>query len=289
MGSLRDSQLMVLWMSGRTYRKGETVALHHHDFNQIQVILSGEEQIQLLDQHYTVFGGQLYLVSPHTPHAFKFKHDAVVIDIKFTLVAELQRLLNQVTQPPIFPVTNREDFRQLLVQALMAQRHAVPYGMLRLDVRLKDLLLAVMMTSNTPTETIPETTYMTPETSFAPLRYLQQYYAQPIQLGDLARHFHYSKNYMIEICKKKTGTTPNVLLQLIRIRHAKDDLEYTDLSINDIAIRVGLDANYLTRLFKQQVGQSPLKYRHLVQAERQQNITLLQSFDWQQQPKIQHD
>lgn len=289
METLRDSQLTVLWMSGRTYQKGETVAVHHHDFNQVQVILSGEEQIQLQDQHYTVFGGQLYLVSPHTPHAFKFKHDAMVIDIKFTLAVELQRLLNQVTQPPIFPVTNREDFRQLLAQALMAQHHAVPYGMLRVDVRLKDLLLAVVLASGTPTEAISETTYMTPETTFAPLRYLQQHYAQPIQLGDLARHFHYSKNYMIEICKKKTGTTPNVLLQLIRLRHAKNYLEYTDLSINAIAIRVGLDANYLTRLFKQQVGQSPLKYRHVVQAERRQNVTLLRSFDWQRQPKIQHD
>ncbi|MGP4117525.1 AraC family transcriptional regulator [Levilactobacillus zymae] len=286
MEPLRDSQLTVLWMSGRTYQRGEAVALHQHEFNQLQLVLSGEEHVQLADRPYTVFGGQLYLVTPRTPHAFKFNHDAVIIDIKFTTSPDLQRLLNQVAQLPIFPVSDRESFRRLLTQALAAQRQPTPYGMLRVDVRLKDLLLTLVVDQNGLVTPIPEATYMSPDTSFAPLRYLQQHYATPLRLADLARHFHYSKNYMIEICKRETGVTPNTLLQLIRIRHVKNYLAYTELSINDIAIHVGLDANYLTRLFKQQVGQSPLKYRQTIQAERRQNITLLRSFDHQQQPKI---
>ncbi|GEO69632.1 helix-turn-helix transcriptional regulator [Levilactobacillus acidifarinae] len=288
MQPLRDSQLTVLWMSGRTYQRGETVARHQHHFNQLQLVLSGEEQVQLAQRHGTVFGGQLYLVTPQTPHAFKFNHDAVIIDIKFTVSPDLQRLLNQVAQPPIFTVSDCESFRRLLTQALTAQRHPTPYGMLRVDVRLKDLLLTVVLDQAEKGTAVPETTYMSPDTSFVPLRYLQQHYAEPLQLADLARHFHYSKNYVIEICKRETGATPNVLLQLIRIRHAKNYLAYTELSINDIAIHVGLDANYLTRLFKQRVGQSPLKYRQTIQAERRQNVTLLRSFDHQQQPKIQH-
>ncbi len=61
------------------------------------------------------------------------------------------------------------------------------------------------------------------------------------------------------------GMTPNQYLQDLRTENARDLLKTTDLSISDVAERVGYrDTAYFARLFKSRVGLTPTEYKRMV-------------------------
>ena len=67
-----------------------------------------------------------------------------------------------------------------------------------------------------------------------------------------------------DLIKKETGQTAKDYIQNKTIEFAKKILFETDKSINEIAFELGFKyPQHFTRLFKQQVGQTPKEYRNL--------------------------
>lgn len=79
-----------------------------------------------------------------------------------------------------------------------------------------------------------------------------------------AKSLHLSSNYFGDLIKKETGQTAKDYIQNKTIEFAKKILFETDKSINEIAFELGFKyPQHFTRLFKQQVGQTPKEYRNL--------------------------
>lgn len=79
-----------------------------------------------------------------------------------------------------------------------------------------------------------------------------------------AKTLHLSSNYFGDLIKKETGQTAKDYIQNKTIEFAKKILFETDKSINEIAFELGFKyPQHFTRLFKQQVGQTPKQYRNL--------------------------
>lgn len=79
-----------------------------------------------------------------------------------------------------------------------------------------------------------------------------------------AKILHLSSNYFGDLIKKETGQTAKDYIQNKTIEFAKKILFETDKSINEIAFELGFKyPQHFTRLFKQQVGQTPKEYRNL--------------------------
>ena len=73
-----------------------------------------------------------------------------------------------------------------------------------------------------------------------------------------------SRGYFGDLIKKETGMTAQRYIQNKIIDLSKRDLRGTDLSIVEIAFRLGFDyPQHFTRLFKKQTGYSPTEYRKL--------------------------
>ena len=73
-----------------------------------------------------------------------------------------------------------------------------------------------------------------------------------------------SPNYFGELVKKETGKTPHEYIQAKVIDLAKERIFDTSKSVSEIAYGLGFKyPQHFTRLFKQQVGQTPLEYRSL--------------------------
>lgn len=71
-----------------------------------------------------------------------------------------------------------------------------------------------------------------------------------------------SANYFGDLIKKETGKTAQEYIQLKLVDLAKEKLAGTNRSIADIAEELGFKyATHFTRLFKKQVGLSPIEYR----------------------------
>lgn len=98
--------------------------------------------------------------------------------------------------------------------------------------------------------------------------WLQENFAEEIKLADIAEKFALSERQIVRRFKLATGKTPAMYLQYIRINAAMDLLQATNLSIQDIASRVGLaDKSYFAAVFKKTLSVSPSEYRKTVRAK----------------------
>ncbi|MBT2289987.1 helix-turn-helix transcriptional regulator [Paenibacillus albidus] len=85
---------------------------------------------------------------------------------------------------------------------------------------------------------------------------------EEITLEQIAEHFKYNKNYLSRIYKKHVGIGIAEQFIKFRLKHAKELLTETDLSINEIASEVGYeDSKYFMRLFKKYESVTPTQYR----------------------------
>ena len=93
-------------------------------------------------------------------------------------------------------------------------------------------------------------------------KHLDEHYAEKITLDDLAKRFFINKFYLSKIFKETYGTTVNNYLISKRITRAKQLLRFTDMTVDEIGVAVGMgDANYFSRMFRKVEGTSPSEYR----------------------------
>lgn len=98
--------------------------------------------------------------------------------------------------------------------------------------------------------------------------WMQDNYAKSINLEQLAMRFGMSVRTLNRRFKAAIGKTPINYLQQIRVNTAKDLLKTTNLSLTEIADRVGYqDAAYLSDLFKRFLATSPSAYRETVRGK----------------------
>ena len=94
------------------------------------------------------------------------------------------------------------------------------------------------------------------------VHYFNEAYAQDICIEDYAANRHMSVCWLIRIFKRYMGITPLQYIASVRINKAKELLEGTDYSIQEIGNIVGYDNPlYFSRIFKKLVGCSPSQYR----------------------------
>lgn len=99
---------------------------------------------------------------------------------------------------------------------------------------------------------------------FSIKNYLDQHYNEELDLDVIAQKFYISKYYLSHQFKNITGYGFKNYIQLLRINRAKIFLQSTDLSVNEICIRIGYDnINYFIRLFKEKENITPHQYRKL--------------------------
>ena len=76
------------------------------------------------------------------------------------------------------------------------------------------------------------------------------------------RRLKINKFYLSKIFKETYGTTINNYLISKRITRAKQLLHFTDMTVDEIGVAVGMaDANYFSRMFRKVEGISPREYR----------------------------
>lgn len=97
--------------------------------------------------------------------------------------------------------------------------------------------------------------------AFEVLAYMENHLAT-ITLEHAAEVFHFHPNYLSSLLKKNTGLTFTQCLIDLRLKYAKNYLEQTELSIQEIAEEVGYtDKAFFFRIFKKNIGTTPGNYR----------------------------
>jgi AraC-like DNA-binding protein len=95
------------------------------------------------------------------------------------------------------------------------------------------------------------------------IRYIDKNLEKRMSLEQLARVCHLHPNYFSKLFQKIMGVRPIEYINRKRIQKAQMLLLTTDISLNLIAQKVGLnDAAYLSRLFRKYTEQTPAQYRN---------------------------
>jgi AraC-like DNA-binding protein len=95
------------------------------------------------------------------------------------------------------------------------------------------------------------------------IEYMQNHLYMPVTLESLASIVNLSLSHYSSIFRKKTGYSPIVYFNHLKIQHACQFLQFTSLRINEISSKLGIeDPYYFSRLFSKVMGISPMDYRN---------------------------
>ena len=98
--------------------------------------------------------------------------------------------------------------------------------------------------------------------------YVRKYYYTDITVRELAENILFmNQNYVSHLFAERKGISFSAFLRQVRVEHAKEFLKNADYSVTDVAMRVGYnDTSQFIRIFKQETGMTPKKYRsHMIQ------------------------
>ena len=92
--------------------------------------------------------------------------------------------------------------------------------------------------------------------------YIQQNFTGKISLREFGEQFHLSEKYISRYFKEHFHITLSQYVTYLRLEHAKQLLQDTDIPVTDVAMQSGYqNVSYFIRSFKKTYGVSPLKYR----------------------------
>lgn len=152
------------------------------------------------------------------------------------------------------------EYKQLLQQIFELASSDSYVKDMEINERLSALLTLLMKESWHPDTASPHSS------GKRNLREIKDYidlnYTQKITLDNLAQQFFINKFYLTRLFKEQFGISVNNYLLQVRTTQAKQLLRFTDLSIEQISQKCGMeDANYFSRMFKKIEGITPGEYR----------------------------
>jgi AraC-like DNA-binding protein len=94
------------------------------------------------------------------------------------------------------------------------------------------------------------------------IEFMQQNLSKSLTLEQIAQSANLSVSFFSRKFKQETGYPPIEYFNQLRLQKACQLLHFSQLRVNEIAVQIGIeDPFYFSRLFKQQMGVSPAKYR----------------------------
>ena len=92
--------------------------------------------------------------------------------------------------------------------------------------------------------------------------YIDQNFTDRLSLETVANQFNVNKSYLLRLFKENTGITVNNYILQKRILMAKNELRFSNKTLEVIAEECGFEgANYFIRIFKKVEGLTPGEYR----------------------------
>ena len=106
----------------------------------------------------------------------------------------------------------------------------------------------------------------------AVIHYMKENIETHISLEDIARYMGYSVSHFSAFFRQHTGHSPIHYFNILKIERACELMRDTNLKLNQISYRVGIEDNYyFSRLFSKHVGMSPSAYREQLRGKNSEN------------------
>lgn len=247
---------------------------HSHDEIEIYFLISGQRYYFINNETHLVLPRNLVLIRENLPHkVFSAGYGHFERYILYINRHILTRKLNISDSERIFDIFDGNKFVYRLDDAAIIESilHKMYVSGLENPNSLQKRELLLSLTAellNKLADSIKNLDDSPSDISYVNKNmiqiadYINKNYSTKISLSFLAEKFSLSKYYLCKLFKKSIGFTFSDFLNNVRITEAKKMLETTDLKVAEIASKTGYnDIAYFSRVFKKNMGISPLKYR----------------------------
>ena len=213
-------------------------------------LMSGEMELKYQGKTYTARADDVFFLDLSHPHAYKALTD---IRIQQYLIGgcSSQAYFNLLYQQygPLIPGRGNVAFLFSCLQRETAEQ--IPN-----DHRISWLfheLLGTLAIQSAPEHSRPVT---------LALEYMETHFQEECGLEELSRRVSLSKYHLLRLFKRETGRTPHEYLSAVRLRHAKELLTETSLSVEEIGFRCGFSSSTaFIRSFRQATSITPASFR----------------------------
>ncbi|SEN84363.1 AraC family transcriptional regulator [Paenibacillus sp. OV219] len=249
---------------------------------QLFCLLSGEAEVRIGQEHYTLHAGDSALYGPHCPHKITVKSDAVFIGIHFAYIQESlapvhpaysieacseEELQTSVRRsyklelyndellelPPFFTLPGLEPILMRIVNEYLNEQ---PGFRVVLRALMTELLAAIVRNQLTKRPRSLEQSKIDPA-----LTAINKQPEKNWTVNELAALCGYHVIYFSSLFRKCTGESPKQYLISERIRKAKYYL-LSGEKMEVIAERLGYaSVHYFSRNFKEETGLTPTEFK----------------------------
>ena len=161
---------------------------------------------------------------------------------------------------PVFNSNRLEKYKAVLEELYIIASSDDYVRDMRLHEKLSSLLILLMEDAWDEDKSIAHSDITT--TDIQEIKeYIDVNFKEKITLDRLAEAFYINKSYMQSLFKDRYGSTINAYLNQVRITYVKQQLRFTDKTIEVLAAELHIDPPYLSRMFKKIEGISPSSFR----------------------------
>lgn len=226
-------------------------------------VTSGSGSLSYQGKEYSLSPGSMVFIDCHNPYSHTTDPDNLwTLHWVHFYGPTMGSVYNKYCERGGRPVFTPDDSTSFLTvwEDLISTAASTDYMRdMKINSYLSELLVLIMMESWHP----EDATAAKKKASAANVKeYLDREYGSKITLDGLAEKFYINKYYLTKVFKEQYGQSISAYLLNLRITKAKQLLRFSEKSIEEIGIEVGVGApHYFSQTFKSVEGVPPSVYR----------------------------
>ena len=253
--------------------------MHWHDEMEFIKIIKGKYIVNINLKEYVVEEGDIVILKPCTLHSFKqyenekmasktIMFDLSMLNSNVTDACSIKYftpfLYNKVSYPTILKPSDKgyKNIKNCIDKLFLCYEEKNEFFELQLKSYLFELFYILFKECFEIHACSTKIKDDTTNDIKAILEYIKINYMNPISIKDLANVVNFSEHYFMRFFKKYMGMTCVDYINEYRLNIATNLLETTDMSIMEIAIKVGVNnISYFNKIFKKKFNLTPKEYR----------------------------
>jgi AraC-like DNA-binding protein len=256
--------------AGRSFQ----IPVHWHDEFEIIYVRSGFLTVSISGESYIGKTGEAFVVSPGNLHLMGSQTGTVdyytfLFPLKYISFRTDDMLDEKLLEPlnsghlmicPRVKDTAKELCEQLI--EIYEAKKDESESKITTQVRTKIILLQFIFEMWKKGFVIENDTSGRNTVEKEMVSYIQQNFTGKISLREFGEQFHLSEKYISRYFKEHFHITLSQYVTYLRLEHAKQLLQDTDIPVTDVAMQSGYqNVSYFIRSFQKAYAVSPLKYR----------------------------
>lgn len=256
--------------AGRSFQ----IPVHWHDELEIIYVKSGCLTVSISGESYIGNAGDVFVVSPGNLHLMGAQTGTVdyftfLFPLKYISFRTDDMLNDKLLEPlnsgqlmisPRVKGTAKELCEQLI--AIYVAKNNESESKITAQIKTKIILLQFILEMWKQGFVIENDTSGRNMVEKEMVSYVQQNFTGKISLKEFGEQFHLSEKYISRYFKEHFHIALSQYVTYLRLEHAKQLLQDTDIPITEVAMQSGYqNVSYFIRSFKKTYGVSPLKYK----------------------------